>query len=85
MRADNAGLAPVEDARGAPMTFANWYLAWLVEAEQAAAKPFLPRATERMRRSLFPANPPRSSGRDWLMLLLVIIAGGVVTVLFALR
>jgi hypothetical protein len=28
-RADQAGIAPVLDAAGQPMTFADWYMAWL--------------------------------------------------------
>ena len=33
MRADNRGIAPTK-ARGKPMTFSDWYLAWLSEAER---------------------------------------------------
>lgn len=29
LRADNAGIAPVLDESGEPVTFADWYLGWL--------------------------------------------------------
>lgn len=76
MRADHAGIAPVKNADGKPMTFTNWYLQWLDDAERGGKKQAIVKVPYRM-------QVPRSR-RELLTLLLLIVAGVLLGLLLAL-
>lgn len=76
MRADNGGLAPVHNASGQQMTFEEWYLAWLDEAERD-------RNTQAVDSASYRERVPRSR-RELFTLLLLIVAGVFLGLLLAI-
>ena len=74
LRADHAGLAPVVDKQGAPMTFTTWYLTWLEEAERGSPSRTSERTPER-------ACRPRTRFSEWFKLALF-AAAAVILVLW---
>ena len=63
-RADHAGISPLRDPDGKQMTFTDWYLNWLENAEDQHIA-----ATKRLRQSA----SPRASVRDWAFLLAAVV------------
>lgn len=76
MRADNAGIAPVRDSDGKPMTFTEWYMSWLDKAERLEKSQAIDTVSYRVR-------VPRSR-RELLTLFLLVVAGVLLGLLLAL-
>ena len=75
MRADHAGIAPVMDTNGNPLTFTQWYLRWLDEAE---------RMEDHLAAGTLPyRNAHPRSGAESLTLFLLIVAGVLLGLVFA--
>lgn len=76
MRADYGGIAPVRDAHGNQVTFTDWYLSWLDEAERGGNQQAIATVPYR---SLVPR-----SHRELLTLFLLVVAGVLLGLLVAL-
>ena len=84
LRADHGGLTPVKNANGDQMTFAEWYLAWLKEAERHKPQRAHHKLSNRLQHAFHPLISPKGSRlRNWLQLLLLILIGVIVTALLA--
>jgi hypothetical protein len=77
LRVDQAGIAPVRDASGRQMTFTDWCLAWLDEAERGGKKHTVDTVSYKMRQ-------PGERRRELLTLFLLIVAGVLLGLLLAL-
>jgi hypothetical protein len=77
-RADHAGIAPVKNDNGEQMTFADWSLNWLEKGE---------RGEGRIERPAFSGATSQSvsSGREFLILLLLVVVGLLLGIALQLR